>query len=105
MWVKVLAAGKMGTRIGLAGSHAHLDGGIGGRRGQWSVVSERGKEVSAGKQRPRLAYAPYLPIEAIKKKYTFAKILETFCANDIRSCYHQHSLMRPFFFPIRLKPN
>ena len=59
--------GKIGTRIGLAGSHAHLDGGIDGRRGQSSVVSERGKEVSAGKQRPRLAYAPYLPIEAVKR--------------------------------------
>ena len=37
------------------------------RRGQLSVVSERGKEVSAGKQRPRLAYAPYLAIEALKR--------------------------------------
>lgn len=62
------------------------------------MVSGRGKEMSAGKQRPKLPHASDLPLEDIEK-ICVCQTPRKFCSSDVRNCYqHSHPSLGPFSF-------
>lgn len=95
----------MGTRIGLAKVKCPPWWWYWYGEGVNWVWCQKGARRWVLENKDQGLHMPLIWLLRLLREYMFAKILETFCANDIRSCYHQHSLMRPFFFPIKLTPN
>lgn len=50
-------------------------------------------------KRGQRSHMPLTYLLKILRKYMSAKLLETFCTNDIGNCYHQHSHVSGAFFP------